>query len=138
MNIFVDTSAFYALADRTDKYHEPSENYYKHNYQTARFITSNFILVETWTLIHHKIGKPAAHIFWEKIKNGIISLHYVNLLDLENAWEVSQRYQDQDYSLVDCTSFSIMERLKIDTTFTFDSHFSIFRTKTNQAFLCQP
>jgi len=138
MNIFVDTAAFYALADKKDKYHQRATNYYNEVYQPGFFITSNFVFSESWTLIHHKLGKPAARTFWEKIRNGIIFLHHIKPLDLERGWEISNKYDDQDFSLVDCTSFAIMERLKIFEAFTFDSHFSVFRTKTNQALICQP
>jgi len=138
MNIFVDTGAFYALADKTDKYHQRAAKYYNKVYQPGLFITSNFVFSESWTLIHHKLGKPAARAFWRKIRSGIIFLHHINPIDLERGWEISNKYNDQDFSLVDCTSFAVMERLKIYKAFTFDSHFSLFRTKTNQAFICQP
>jgi predicted nucleic acid-binding protein len=138
MNTFIDTVAFYALADKTDKYNQRAKNYYNENYKPGYFITSSFVFSESWTLIHHKLDKSAARAFWEKIRSGVIFLQHVTPLDLERAWEIFNKYDDQDFSLVDCTSFAMMERLKIFEAFTFDSHFSIFRTKTNQAFICQP
>ena len=138
MNIFVDTGAFYALADKRDKYHSKATPYYSQVYQPGLFITSNLVFSESWTLIHHKLGKHAARKFWEKVRSGIIKLHFSNPLNLERAWEIFNKYNDQDFSLADCTSFALLERLNISQVFTFDPHFSIFRTKTNQAFICQP
>ena len=45
-----------------------------------------------------------------------------------------RRYDDQDFSYVDATSFSIMESLGIKVFFAFDAHFSTFRTQRGQAF----
>ena len=47
--------------------------------------------------------------------------------DLEAAWAIGQRFSDQDFSLVDRTSFALMERLGIRRVISFDSDFAIFR-----------
>ena len=47
--------------------------------------------------------------------------------DEERAWEIFLKYKDKDFSYTDCTSFAVMERLKIDTAFTFDSHFQTMK-----------
>jgi len=137
MNIFIDTGAFYALADKRDKYHLKAATYYNQVYQPGLFITSNLVFSESWTLIHHKLGRSAARKFWQKIRSGIVELYFINPLDLERSWEIFNKYRDQDFSLVDCTSFALMERSNISQVFTCDPHFLIFRTKTNQTFICQ-
>jgi len=38
-------------------------------------------------------------------------------------WTYFQRHQDKDYSLTDCISFLVMQRLGIGTAFAFDQHF---------------
>ena len=43
--------------------------------------------------------------------------------DESKAWEIFVQYEDKGFSFTDCTSFAIMERLKIDTAFVFDDHF---------------
>ena len=138
MNIFIDTGAFYALADNNDKFHQKAANYYSDAYRPELFMTSNLVFSESWTLIHHKLGNHAGRKFWEKIHSGIIDLIFLNPIDLERAWDIFNKYNDQDFSLVDCTSFAIMERLNISEAFTFDYHFSIYRTKNEQAFICNP
>jgi len=46
-------------------------------------------------------------------------------------WDYFQQHQDKDYSLTDCISFVVMEKLKIETAFAFDRHFvqAGFRTQ---------
>jgi predicted nucleic acid-binding protein len=138
MNIFVDTGAFYALADKRDKHHKQAKQFYIKHFKSGLFVTSNFVFLESWTLIHHKLGKRAARTFWETIRSGVIYVRNITNLDLENAWEIFNKYKDQDFSLVDCTSFAMMERLKIYEVFTFDVHFSVFRTKSKLSLKCIP
>lgn len=47
--------------------------------------------------------------------------------DLEAAWAVGQVFADQDFSLVDRTSFVVMERLGLARAASFDDHFAIYR-----------
>ncbi len=47
--------------------------------------------------------------------------------DEERAWDIFSKYRDQDFSFVDCTSFAVMERIKLSTAFSFDRHFSVMK-----------
>jgi uncharacterized protein len=47
--------------------------------------------------------------------------------DEGRAWEIFTKYHDQDFSYADCTSFAVMQRLKLGTSFTFDRHFSVMK-----------
>jgi len=51
----------------------------------------------------------------------------VGLADLEVAWEIGNAWRDQDFSIVDRTSFAVMHRLGIDDAASLDDHFSVFR-----------
>jgi len=53
-------------------------------------------------------------------------------------WEISNKYGDQDFSLVDCTSFAIMERPNLVEVFSFDHHFTVFRPKSGIPFRLHP
>ena len=138
MSSFVDTGAFYALADSGDKHHQRAKTYYAANIKSGLFLTSEYVFVESWTLIHHKLGKAASQKFWETIRTNVFPLQRVTALDLERAWEISNKYGDQDFSLVDCTSFAIMERPNLVEVFSFDHHFTVFRPKSGIPFRLHP
>ncbi|NUM78806.1 PIN domain-containing protein [candidate division KSB1 bacterium] len=138
MNIFVDTGAFYALADEDDEYHTPARAYYASNFKPGLFVTSEYVFVESWLLIHHRLGQAAARKFWDGVRSKVIRLRQVSAQNLERAWEILNEYQDQDFSLVDCTSFAIMEDLKITAAFAFDHHFYVFRSRWVGPFQCYP
>ncbi len=138
MNIFVDTWAFYALADEDDAYHAAAKAYYASNFKPGLFVTSEYVFVESWLLIHHRLDKAAARKFWEGVTSKVIRLRQVSAQDLERAWEILNEYQDQDFSLVDCTNFAIMEELEITEAFAFDHHFYVFRSRRVGPFQCHP
>jgi len=125
--IYIDTGAFYALIDSDDQFHQISKSVYENEIKTDHLITSLPVFIETFHLIHHKIGKPSAIKFWKVLKNSSIILINIDLVDLEFAFDIINKYSDQNFSVVDCLSFSIIERLKIDLVFTFDSHFKIYK-----------
>jgi len=127
MNIFIDTGAFYALADTSDAHHNAAKDFYITALEEHRFFTTTFVLVETWLLVRNKLGYRAAQKFLETIRKGVISLLEVLPSDLENAWTILAEYADQQFSLVDATSFIVMDRLQMQTAFCFDAHFRVYR-----------
>jgi predicted nucleic acid-binding protein len=47
--------------------------------------------------------------------------------DLEAAWAIGAAFPDQDFSLVDRTSFAIMERLGLRRVAALDDDFAVYR-----------
>jgi len=43
--------------------------------------------------------------------------------DRFKAWEMFKKYEDKDLSFRDCTSFILMNNLKLRKAFSFDEHF---------------
>jgi uncharacterized protein len=80
-----------------------------------------------WTLLHHKVHRKAAERFWDGLRSGVAVIEAVGLADLEVAWEIGNAWRDQDFSIVDRTSFAVMRRLGIDDAASLDDHFSVFR-----------
>lgn len=124
--IFVDTGAWYALVDSDDADHKAAAAFLAAN--TLPLITTNFIFSETVTLIRYRIGHEAARSFGQKLQeSNFVRVIAVTPVDEERAWEIFCKYSDQDFSFVDCTSFAVMERMKLATVFGFDRHFSVMK-----------
>lgn len=124
MTVFVDTSAWYAAADRGDR----SNVRAKAILSTAGpLLTTDHILVETWLLLRHRLGRDAAERFWGALRRGVAVVEPVTAADLEFAWAIGQDFADQDFSLVDRTSFAVMQRLGIQQAASFDDDFAVFR-----------
>jgi predicted nucleic acid-binding protein len=71
MRIFIDTSAFYTLLERDDENHRKAKNVWADLLKNENtLITSNYILVETFALLQHRLGIEAVRGF----QNDIIPL----------------------------------------------------------------
>lgn len=124
MSIFVDSSAWYAAADRGDRRNGAAKRLLAMN---DALVTSDHVLVETWRLVHHFISAHAAETFWGGLRNGVASVEQTTSADLEAAWAIGERFADQDFSLVDRTSFALMVRLGISRVISFDDDFAVYR-----------
>lgn len=124
--IFVDTGAWFALVDSDDADHKAAAVFLASN--TMPLITTNFIFSETVTLIRYRNGHDAAYTFGQKLmESRFVRVVAVTPADEERAWNIFGKYRDQDFSFVDCTSFAVMERMKLSTVFCFDRHFSVMK-----------
>ncbi len=124
MTLFVDTSTWYAAADQGDVSNERAKGILSAG---EPLVTTDHVLVETWMLLRHRLGRDAAERFWAVTRTGPVSLEVVMPADLEAAWAIGQAFADQDFSIVDRTSFAVMQRLGVLRAATFDEHFAIFR-----------
>ena len=82
--------------------------------------------------VHAKSGFWKRY-FWNGLRRGIAIIEQTTSADLEAAWAIGERFSDQDFSLVDRTSFALMERLGIFRVISFDSDFAVFRYGRNRS-----
>lgn len=134
MSLFVDTSIWYAAADLGDQSNSRAKSILKGGGEAL--VTSDHILVETWSLLHHRLGRNVAERFWHALRSGIAAIETVGPADLEAAWEIGVSWHDQDFSIVDRTSFAVMRRLGIEHVASLDEDFAVFRfgPKRRQSF----
>jgi predicted nucleic acid-binding protein len=121
---FVDSSAFYAAADQHDQHHERATVVLASG---DALLTTDHVLTETWTLIAARAGHAFAERFWGKVRDGLATVEPAHRGDLDNAWRIGEEFADQEFSLVDRTSFAVMERLGITRVASFDSDFAVYR-----------
>ncbi|HWH43319.1 MAG TPA: PIN domain-containing protein [Thermoleophilaceae bacterium] len=124
MSLFVDSSAFYAAADDADAGAERARRALAAG---ESLVTTDHVLVESWTLLRWRLGRAEAERFWQGIRGGAARVEPVGLADLDVAWEIGLVFADQDFSLVDRTSFAVMQRLGVVRVATLDDDFAVFR-----------
>ena len=129
MSVFVDTSVWYAAADSSDAGNARAKAILAAG---EPLVTSDHVLIETWTLLRYRIRRQAADRFWEGLRSGVAVVEPVGAADLEAAWQIGGAYRDQDFSIVDRTSFAVMRRLGIDRAASFDDDFAILRFGPNR------
>ena len=52
--------------------------------------------------------------------------------DFDSAWQIGQTFSDQKFSIVDRTSFAVMQRLGLTRVASFDDDFAIYRYGRNR------
>ena len=126
-DLFVDTSAFYALANLADTHHAEAVAAFGSTVGHDDLKTSDHVVVETWCLIWARLGRTAAMRFWDGFGSGVVQIVGITAQDFQRGREIAQEWSDQAFSIVDCTSFALIERLDIRQAFAFDKHFRIVR-----------
>ncbi|MDP2956241.1 MAG: PIN domain-containing protein [Longimicrobiales bacterium] len=124
MSLFVDTSVWYAAADSADVSNARAKEILSAG---EPMVTTDHILLETWTLLRFRLHRAAAEAFWAGLRSGAARLEPVGSADLQAAWTLGRDFPDQDFSLVDRTSFAVMERLGVHRAASFDDHFAVYR-----------
>ena len=123
MRVFIDTSAFYALLDRDDESHRKAKNSWADLLKNDdTLVTNNYVLVETFALIQHRLSMDAVRGF----QNDILPLVNIEFVVPElhrSGVSALLSASRRNLSLVDCVSFEMMRTLEIKMAFAFDPHF---------------
>jgi len=127
VSIFVDTGAWYTVADCSDRHHAEATRFYLDRAPAGDLVTSDLVVGETWALLAAHLGRPAAQTFWATLRDLQVPILTLEPVDLEAAWRIAVAFPDQDFSFTDCTSFALMERRGIEDAFAFDAHFLVYR-----------
>ncbi len=123
--IFMDANGWSSLNSRNDQLHElavkTNKKLLKDGY---RYVTTNFVLDETYTGLLTKVGHFAAIDFGERIrKSQKVLIVHVSADIEEEAWRQFSLYSDKEFSFTDCTSFVVMKQFCLLDAFTNDHHF---------------
>lgn len=123
--VFVDSSGWIALINEEDEYHNRAKAWFQQN--NRPLCTSDYVLGETLTYLRFGLKQHAhrkAVAFGRNIgKSAITARHNVSDEDWNHAFDIFERYNDQDFSFTDCTSFALLQRLGIREVLAFDKHF---------------
>ncbi len=123
--VFADTVAWIALVNKSDSLHDQANAVFKDLRQKEyRFITSEFVLLEFANAL-------SAPDFRTKASNFIAGLREMTEVEIfpaeselfNSAFELYRDRPDKEWSIVDCSSFVIMNENSISEAFTQDHHF---------------
>lgn len=124
MSVFVDSSVWFAAANIREGRNARAKELLS---QIRAAVTTDHVLVETWLLLNSRVHRHAAEQFWQGLRGGIATVEKVTLADLDAAWAIGEAFADQSFSIVDRTSFAMMERLVLTQAASFDGDFAIYR-----------
>ena len=120
--IFLDTSAIVALSNRLDERHAEARALFPAVSAMGELLTHNYVLVETFSLLHRRHGLRVA-LHFEEASNAF-DVVWVDAELHEQATTALLAANQRHISLVDWTSFAVMRRRAIDEAFAFDDDFA--------------
>src|SRR5206468_50356 len=128
VKLFIDTGPLVARTYRPDPRHRESVDVFRRiSDRTLPYrllFTSNYVVDETLTRLLYEAGHPAAVQGLHLLRGStVLRIVHVTQDDEQRADEIFLKYTDHRISYTDCTSVAVMERLGIDTVFSFDRDF---------------
>lgn len=124
-DIFVDTSGFYALLDKTDDRHRAADRILRAAQKSKRrFVTTDYVIDETATLLKARGYVHLLSAFFERLlKSQACRIEWTDPARFHDAQAFFLKHADQAWSFTDCLSFCIMKELRLREALTKDRHF---------------
>jgi predicted nucleic acid-binding protein len=126
--IFVDTSAWSAIADGNDPNHEIALSYRDEIAGHCRLVATSYILDELYTLMLMNQGYRYTVDFKGNldimIQDSVLEIVWVTEDLTREAWSVFEQFNvDKQWSFTDCVAYVVMRHRGITEAFAFDHHF---------------
>lgn len=124
--VFIDTGAFVALRNRSEREHELARIAFKDLVdERAQLFTSNYVFAETYTALLVRVGRHEAIEWGRRFHAGeTIELIRADHDTEQQAWSILESHADKEWSYVDAISFALIERERLTAAFAFDRHFA--------------
>ena len=124
VSVFVDSSFWFAAVVARDEHNARARAISR---AVDAFATTDHVIVETWLLLNSRYHRAGAERFWNRFRQGAVHVEMVTTADMHAAWAIGDSFKDQDFSVVDRTSFAVMERLGLTRVASFDNDFAVYR-----------
>lgn len=120
---FVDTTFFLAIVDQRDSLHARAVAWAARLASESK-VTTEYVVVEVVNSLSRLADRQRAVRFVRDIE-GLpdLSVVWASEVDFARAAALFESRMDQEWSLTDCASFVIMQRLAIARALTYDHHF---------------
>jgi predicted nucleic acid-binding protein len=121
---FLDTSFLIALNAADDQYHKRAVDHWRLIGRTSLLLTTTYIVDEVVTFFNSR-GRHERAVALGSL---LITSGWVELLHIDEdlfraGWDYFVKHTDKQYSLTDCISFVVMNRMGLHEALTFDAHF---------------
>lgn len=127
-NMFVDTSGWAYYLDRQDPLHTEVEALVQRTIaQRRHLVTTNYVITELVALLSSRYHLPRQQVI--KAINAIKTDPSVEMIYIEQslddkAWSLLETRPDKEWSLVDASSFVVMQHYGMTEALTTDHHFT--------------
>ena len=126
-SFFVDSSAWIALFNRRDQYHESADRIFRAAVTSKRSLfTTNLVLAETHRFFLHGAGIKAAAATLAKIEaSSLVRIEFAGADHHQSAKSWMEKLKDHPISYTDAVSFAVMKAEGCTEAIAFDHHFRL-------------
>ena len=125
--VFVDTAGWANLFIASEPFHSQAREWFVNVYQQeVEMVTTNYVVAELVALLYSplRIFPPKLFQYVDAIRTAsYVNLVYIDEVIDQAAWTLLKSRKDKRWSLVDGTSFVVMQQLAIREALTTDHHF---------------
>ena len=124
-DIFVDTSGYYALLVKQDDRHMVASRVLREaRKRKRRFVTSDYVLDETATLLKARGHGHLLQPFFESVlASQVCRIEWTDSERFHAVQAFFLKHADQPWSFTDCISFCLMRESGLREALTKDGHF---------------
>lgn len=123
--VFVDTAAWLALVNKSEDLHDAARDVRdKLVLQKTKLITTDFVVVEIANSLSRLPLRGVARKLIDFVRDSdTIQLVTITPELFEKAYQLYCARDDKEWGLTDCTSFVVMQTMRVTRAFTADRHF---------------
>jgi len=125
---FADTSALYALLNRSDRHHPDAARAAERvRREREPLWTIDAVAVELWRLLRGAVGAARADELIQALVASGLAIEPSEREDYTRAWELGRGWGDQGFALTDRLCFAAIERRRSLRAWSYDADFAIIR-----------
>jgi predicted nucleic acid-binding protein len=131
MTVFIDTSAWIAIVDKDQRYHDSAQEYFKHLLEkNAKIITNNIVIDEAITWLKENKGSEVASSFLSIIDESVITINlrvdWISRRVRKLSLNQYLKSKDTMLQLSDNYKLETLRRKNADLVFTYNDSFRGF------------
>jgi len=132
-DVLVDSGPLYALNSPRDQYFTKAQRILKKlQNEKSRLVTTDYVIDEAVTTLlttkrggYHFAMNLLNWIFSPRKTSPQLRIEWITPSRFHRARVIFRRFnRDKTWSFTDCTSYALMNELKLKKAFTFDEHFT--------------
>lgn len=121
--LFVDTNVICALYNSTDSLYQKAQKI-KPLLAQYNLVISNFVLLETYTILSQRISKQFSIDFGTNVyKDRVFKVVWINKKLEQTVWKIFASVKDKNFSYVDASILAVLQKEKIRHLLSFDQSF---------------
>lgn len=119
----IDTGFVIALVNERDRFHEQAKEL-AGRFDGQSLLVTDAVLLEIGNALSRSFKEEAVEIISSFILSEDVEIIHLSPSLFSKGFDLYKKYQDKEWSLVDCISFVVMRQHKVKKALTFDQHFS--------------